>query len=262
MSGWAFQLREVEALWPGETRPTLKNITMEEPVSLGKKLMLPLMGPSGGGKSTLLYLLAALKQPAKGTVTWVFPDGQQHTWGPKGADFTKAIKLRLKYFGFAFQDSTLSMHLRVVENIAYPLVLKGEADWDEAKRRAENVLDEVLLPHEKPDKKALLEKFPARLSGGQKQRVALAQAMVQEPWVLFADEPTGQLDLGSRVQVMKCLEKWVAKGQGRHCLIWVTHHHTDDLDITGVEQLLFIDEKTCRLRDRSWLDDWKKTIKK
>jgi len=118
---------------------------------------------------------------------------------------------------------------------------------------------EFLLDNEKAnedDKKRLLEAFPSELSGGQCQRAALAQAIIHNPCVLFADEPTGQLDLGTRKQVMKVLKQWLENGQGQRSLIWVTHHHIDDLNLMGIDDLLFIANKQCQRQDRAWLKSW------
>jgi putative ABC transport system ATP-binding protein len=224
------------------------------------------MGPSGQGKSTLLYLLAALKLPTLGTVTWRFPDDLKKTYlfGQHSESLrTKDIvQLRRNRFGFAFQESSLSPHLSVIENIAYPLLLNGNK-WDEALKDAETTFKKVLLPHEKEDENNLMDlmqSFPSQLSGGQNQRAALAQAMVHNPCVLFADEPTGQLDVKTRKQVMDVLKQWLKDGQGKRCLIWVTHHHVGDLKLMGIDDLLFVEDKKCTQRDRAWLENWINTI--
>jgi putative ABC transport system ATP-binding protein len=87
--------------------------------------------------------------------------------------------------------------------------------------------------------------FPSQLSGGQQQRAALAQAIIHDLSVLFADEPTGQFDLGTRKQVMGVLKRWLVQGEDKRCLIWVTHHHMSDLDLMGVNDFLFIEEKNA-----------------
>jgi putative ABC transport system ATP-binding protein len=215
------------------------------------------MGPSGQGKSTMLYLLGALKWPYIGTVTWEFPDGKRFSWGGTSGGITAADanQLRRDRFGFAFQDSTLSPHLTVQENIAYPLLLQGKP-WKHALELADDQFTKVLLKEEKAKSGELLRRFPGRLSGGQRQRAALAQAMVHNPYVLFADEPTGQLDLYTRRQVMDVLLDWLCRDQGRRCLIWVTHHHMDDLTLMGVNELFFVEDRGCTRRDRLWLAEW------
>jgi putative ABC transport system ATP-binding protein len=143
-----------------------------------------------------------------------------------------------------------------LENIAYPLSSQGNKSWGMAVKLAEDTLDKVLLPLEKERVKTLWNSFPSQLSGGQRQRVALAQAMIHNPTVIFADEPTGQLDKRTRQQVMNVLKEWVEQEQEQRCLIWVTHHHVDDLDLMGIDELLFLENGECIKRDRNWLKEW------
>lgn len=254
MTHWGFKLSNITVNWSAQDRTILEQVNLEFYIQDTSTVALPLMGPSGQGKSTLLYLLAALKLPQSGTVSWQFPnDTQLYTWGEQATIDT--VKLRREHFGFAFQASTLSTYLTVNENIAYPLLLQGKT-WREALDIAEQVFNEVLLPYEQTERKLLLKRFPGELSGGQRQRAALAQAIVHNPQVLFADEPTGQLDLHTRKQVMGVLKKWLQAGEGQRCLIWVTHHHLNDLELMGVEQLLFVQENTCVYRDKRWLAEW------
>jgi len=259
MSEWKCEFKDgVKAKWPGRKNQTLNNIKLPANF-IENNARLPIMGPSGQGKSTLLYLMAALKWPSTGTITWTFPDSKTFSWGSKkGLSSKDAALLRRKYFGFAFQDNTLSAHLTVAENIAYPLVLQGKS-WKYALEKAEKQLQDVLLQNEKISD--FMTSFHTKLSGGQQQRVALAQAMIHEPWVLFADEPTGQLDYRTRKIVMEVLKKWTMGKDGRR-FIWVTHHHTDDLDIMEMyakneKNILFVKNGDCELQDRSYLENWK-----
>jgi len=247
MTCWGVTLHQVTAHWGG--RKILENLSFKLEFSTN---CFPLMGPSGQGKSTLLYLLATLKWPTQGTLMWTFPDGKTFRWGARGLKSSEATLLRRHYFGFAFQASTLSPYLTVVENLAYPLLLQG-VSWKMAIQQAEATLLEVLLPSEKTDT-SLLHRFPSQLSGGQRQRVALAQAIIHEPYILFADEPTGQLDLHTRKQVMGVLKGWVEKGP--RGLIWVTHHHLDDLDLMGIDQLIFVENQSCMQQNREDLKRW------
>jgi putative ABC transport system ATP-binding protein len=253
MNKWGVAVENVSVNW-GSNHNILEKINFSLAVENLSSAMLPLMGPSGQGKSTLLYLLASLKIPSEGRIMWTFPDGTRYqlTATTITGDVTT---LRRHYFGFSFQNSTLSPYLTVIENIAYPLKLNGVA-WQKAILMAEERLEEVLLPFEKANQSRLIHSYPSQLSGGQKQRIALAQAIVHNPYVLFADEPTGQLDLHTRQQVMHRLKEWVAKGEGKRCLIWVTHHHIHDLDFMGLTKLLFIEERKCIPRDRAWLAKW------
>ncbi len=259
MTGWGFTLKNVTANWAANGKNILETLNFQFQVRDCKIAALPLMGPSGQGKSTLLYILAALKLPSAGTVTWQFPDEPKtYLFGSQTAEksyMEDIVKLRRDHFGFAFQASTLSPHLTIIENIAYPLFMQG-VEWEKALQLAEARFTEVLLPSEQEDKSTLLYHFPSQLSGGQRQRAALAQAIIHDPCVLFADEPTGQLDLGTRKQVMVVLKRWLERGEGKRCLIWVTHHHIDDLNLMGVNDFLFIEEKKCIPRNRAWLEDW------
>ncbi|OQW92767.1 MAG: hypothetical protein BWK78_00680 [Thiotrichaceae bacterium IS1] len=256
MSEWGFNLQNVTAKWSPQGKNILDGVNFTFRIHDSETALLPLMGPSGQGKSTLLYLLAALKWPTAGTVAWEFPDGTTYQFNTQTPHLNKEkiVQLRRQTFGFAFQNSTLSPHLRIIENIAYPLL--PEQPWKQALAMAEETFNKVLLEEEQADKETLLNSFPSQLSGGQRQRAALAQAIIHNPTVLFADEPTGQLDRHTRRQVMQVLKQWVTEGQGQRCLIWVTHHHLGDLDMMGINELLFIEKTQCTPRTRQWLEDW------
>lgn len=202
---------------------------------------LPLMGRTGSGKSTLLNLMSAMDLPVQGTVSWTFPDGEAIKWDRRGLTSATASMLRSKYFGFAFQDSTLIPHLNVLDNLCYPLQLKRVSQRD-AISRAQERLDAVLIDNEEVSDISM--RYPSQLSGGQRQRVALAQAMIHDPNVLFADEPTGSLDSITRRQVMRVLYNWVDEEPDRRSMLWVTHHDTDPAE-AGLTKRLFIDDGIC-----------------
>jgi putative ABC transport system ATP-binding protein len=261
MTDWGFTLKNVTASWSEDGQHNiLERLNFQFQVRDANTAALPLMGPSGQGKSTLLYLLAALKLPTTGTVTWRFHDDPKtyHLNQHSQSSRKEIVQLRRDRFGFAFQASTLSEHLTVRENIAYPLLLQGQK-WNEALKTAESRFDHIMVDEDDKKKKRLLDSFPSQLSGGERQRAALAQAMIHNPYVIFADEPTGQLDVKTRQQVMRVLKRWVKEGQGQRCLIWVTHHHVGDLKWMGVDNLLFIEDKNCTQRDRTWLENWIKS---
>jgi ABC-type lipoprotein export system ATPase subunit len=147
--------------------------------SLRGGMQVALTGPSGSGKSTLLHLLAGLDTPTSGTITWPGLDGSP-------AD-------RPGLVGMVFQGPSLLPPLDVTENIALPLLLAG-CDEIQARERAAAALHDVGLDE-------LATRLPEELSGGQAQRVAVARALAARPRVIFADEPTGQLDSAHAAQV-------------------------------------------------------------
>ncbi len=162
------------------------------------------MGPSGSGKSTLMHLLAGLDVPTEGTVRI---DGEDLA----GLSDDRLAKLRRTRVGFIFQSFNLVPTLSAEENVVLPLQLAGErvdTAW------LELVLDRVGLTGRRDHK-------PSELSGGQQQRVAVARALVTGPAVLFADEPTGNLDSRSGAEVLGLLREAVdADGQ---TIVMVTH---------------------------------------
>jgi putative ABC transport system ATP-binding protein len=163
-----------------------------------------LVGPSGAGKTTLLALLAGLDQPSSGKV-WLC-----------GADLTALdedgrARLRGKHVGFVFQSFHLVPSLTALENVMLPLELAGSP---QAEPGAREVLAAVgLTPR--------IAHFPKQLSGGEKQRVAIARAFVTRPDVLFADEPTGNLDTASGERVADLL--FGLNAQAKTTLVLVTH---------------------------------------
>ncbi|MGQ9753630.1 MAG: ABC transporter ATP-binding protein [Thermaceae bacterium] len=162
------------------------------------------VGPSGSGKTTLLNLLAGLDRPSEGEV---YVEGNPLT--PLSED--ERALLRLKKMGFVFQQWNLIPTLTALENVAFPLFLAG-VGRKERFQRARELLEAVGLGKR-------VDHLPNRLSGGEQQRVALARALALDPPLLFADEPTGNLDLEAREQVAALLFQ---KAEGR-VLVLVTH---------------------------------------
>jgi len=200
---------------------------------------IPILGISGAGKSTLLNLLAGIEWPDRGTISWSFPNHKEDChWSNEGPTPSHYLRLRRHYFGFAFQDNTLTPYLRIRDNLCYPLRLKGYCS-DQAMRAVRELMKKVLLKEEMREIDSFLMGFPSKLSGGQLQRVSLAQAIIHDPYVIFADEPTGSLDSATRKQVMNVLYEWAnePKKQGERLLIWVTHHD-EDPQSAGTEQYL------------------------
>jgi len=167
---------------------------------------LAIQGPTGHGKSTLLQILGALDRPTSGTVEL---DGQDLTALGEG----QLTKVRATSIGFIFQTFNLIPTLSAQENVEAALVPLG-VDAGPRKERARLALAELGL-----DDRA--RHLPSELSGGQQQRVAIARALVKKPAVLLADEPTGNLDEGTRDEIMTLLEDlWRDRGL---TLVTVTH---------------------------------------
>jgi putative ABC transport system ATP-binding protein len=163
-----------------------------------------IMGPSGSGKSTLMHLLAGLDRPSEGSVEIA---GQDITsMGDK-----QLTLLRRKHIGFVFQAFNLVPTLNAVENITLPLSIAGRKI---DRRWVDSVISRVGLDERRSHR-------PAQMSGGQQQRVAVARALVAEPTVLFADEPTGNLDSKSSAEVIELLRE--ASGAYGQTIVMVTH---------------------------------------
>ncbi|MFJ4685376.1 ABC transporter ATP-binding protein [Streptomyces sp. NPDC088789] len=176
----------------------------EVTLSLARGSFTAVMGPSGSGKSTLLQCAAGLDRPDSGVVT---VDGTVMTQGGE-AELTRFRRGRI---GFVFQQYNLLDTLTVAQNTVLPLKLAGRRV---DRRRVREVLQSVGLGDR-------LGHRPAQLSGGQRQRVAIARALVTEPRVIFADEPTGALDLRSARDVLALLQE-AARLHGR-TVVMVTH---------------------------------------
>jgi putative ABC transport system ATP-binding protein len=164
------------------------------------------VGPSGSGKTTLLGLLAGLDSPSAGSVC---------IEGRDLGDLTEDERavFRASNVGFVFQTFQLMPTLTAIENVLVPLELAGRADGD-AETRAAELLDRVGLGDR-------LEHYPAQLSGGEQQRVALARAFANRPRILFADEPTGNLDAETGARVIDLLVE-LNSDEGS-TLVLVTH---------------------------------------
>ena len=181
--------------------PVLKGITM----NIKKNEYVALMGPSGSGKSTLMNILGCLDSPTAGSYILNGKDVSK-------MDDGELAEVRNKEIGFVFQQFNLLPRLTAAENVALPLIYAG-VPRQERIRRAEAVLEKVKLEdrmHHKPNE----------LSGGQCQRVAIARALINNPSIILADEPTGNLDSRTSYEIMDILGKIHTDG---NTVIIVTH---------------------------------------
>jgi putative ABC transport system ATP-binding protein len=164
------------------------------------------MGPSGSGKSTLLYMIGLMEKPTSGLYLLNNQDISR-------LDDDQMSKMRNKWFGFVFQSFNLFPQLNVLENIEVPMVYAG-VPFSKRRKRAREVAEMVGLSHR-------LKHLPGELSGGELQRTAIARALSNNPDVLLADEPTGNLDMNSAKQIVNILCELNKKGV---TVILVTHN--------------------------------------
>ncbi len=164
-------------------------------------------GPSGSGKSTLLNMIGLLDSPTSGKI---MIDGIDAA----NLDFREKTRIRLKKVGFIFQFFNLLNNLTAVENVMIPYWMAGNSKL-ESKMRAKELLDSVGL-------KERINHLPKELSGGEQQRVAIARALVNNPSVILADEPTGNLDSKTTEEIISLFEELNRGGQ---TIIMVTHEN-------------------------------------
>ena len=179
----------------------LQSVTL----AITKNEYVALMGPSGSGKSTLMNLIGCLDSPSGG-------EYYLNNKLVSSMSDSELAQVRNKEIGFVFQTFNLLPRLSALENVALPLVYAG---WNRAQRmeRAEEILEAVGL-------KERMEHKPNELSGGQRQRVAVARALVNNPSIILADEPTGNLDTKTSYEIMELFEEIHAAG---NTIILVTH---------------------------------------
>lgn len=204
-----------------ETRNLTRILPLEVPVTLVNSITLSveagqfvsITGPSGSGKSSLLYLLGLLDRPTEGEV---LIDGMA-TVNLKSEDL---CRVRLEKLGFVFQFHFLLTEFSIIENVRVPMRRLGKWPDGEQQERAERLLEELGL-------KDHMRKLPSQLSGGQRQRVAVARAVANEPLIVLADEPTGNLDTKNTHIVHDIFRKLVDNRQTT--VVMVTH----DMDLAA-----------------------------
>ncbi len=174
-------------------------------LSIGRNEYVAVVGPSGSGKSTLMNILGCLDTPSSGEYVL---SGEI----VGGLDRNRLAEIRNRHIGFVFQNFNLLPYATALENVELPLLFAG-ASTKERTRRATAMLERVGLADR-------LEHKPGELSGGQMQRVAIARALVNEPTIVLADEPTGNLDSGAGKGIVGLFEELHAAGQ---TIVMITH---------------------------------------
>lgn len=185
----------------GQPIQALKNVNLE--IKEGE--FAAIMGPSGSGKSTLMHLAGCLDTPTSGKVTLEGKNVSQ-------LSEEDLAKIRSQKIGFVFQTFNLIPRTTALDNVALPLIYAG-IDLKKRKKLSQQTLKEVGLADR-------ADHFPNQLSGGEQQRVAIARALINQPLIVFADEPTGNLDTQSGKEIMKIFSQLNKKGK---TIIVVTH---------------------------------------
>lgn len=211
-SPWILEVRDVKKSYEGGRIEALRGVSL----GVAKGDFLAITGASGSGKSTLLHLLGGLDTPTEGSVLF---RGEYLGGASDGAACITLDAYRARFAGFIFQSFHLLPSLNAMENVQVPMLGSG-AHHANREEKARALLVELGLEQR-------LRQYPTQLSAGERQRVAIARALVNEPRVLLADEPTGNLDSVNSAKILELL----AQVQERYgtTLIMVTH----DLDIAA-----------------------------
>ena len=198
-------------------------------VSVAEGEFVAIMGKSGAGKSTLMYQLSVLDEPNTGSITINGTD-------VLALNEREQTAFRLNTLGYVFQDYALVPDLSARENVMMPLLMRGQS-WDLASSIADESLNAVGL-------ECKYTNLPSQLSGGEQQRVAIARAIAGKPKILFADEPTANLDSVSGTQVIDLLGDLHRGGQ---TLVMVTHEEEYTKD---VERIIYIEDGLITREER------------
>lgn len=187
----------------GETKiEALDNVNLE----LERGEYVSIVGPSGSGKSTLMHILGILDYPTEGLYSL-------EGWDVVDLSDKEQARIRHTHFGFIFQSFNLFSELSAIENVMLPMSYAG-MPYQKRKNRARDLLSRVGLEHR-------LTHLPSMLSGGEQQRVAIARAIANEPDLILADEPTGNLPSDKGEEILEMLENLNREGV---CLVMVTHN--------------------------------------
>lgn len=215
----AIRLRDIKKIYKmgGQELAALNGINLD--IKRGE--FAALMGPSGSGKSTLMNILGCLDRPTVGSY---------ELEGKEVAHLSddELAMMRNKHIGFVFQNFNLLSRISSLENVSLPLVYAG-VGVSERRKRAQQVLEAVGLGDR-------AEHLPNELSGGQRQRVAIARALVNNPEIIMADEPTGNLDTKSTKEIMEIFQEMHGRGK---TIILVTHE--PEIAVCANRQLLVRD---------------------
>jgi len=180
----------------------LKNVNLK----INKGELVSLTGPSGSGKSTLLHIIALLDQPTSGEVFF-----KKKSFSKSNDDERDLV--RKKGISIIYQQNNLLSDFTALENVIIPLVNNGY-EWNEAARKATKILSLVNLSKR-------VDHFPSELSGGEQQRVAVARALITEPDLILADEPTGSLDRKTANEIFSLFSKLKSKNRA---ILYATHN--------------------------------------
>ncbi len=191
-----------------------------------------IVGPSGSGKSTVLNMLGCLDMPTEGKIVVNDVDVTK-------LDRTALAHFRGEHIGFIFQSFNLIPVLSVYENIEYPLIMIQNLPEQEREKRILTLLEAVGMSDQK-------DKFPDQLSGGQRQRVAIARALVTQPKVIFADEPTANLDTHTSQQIISLMRS--IQQESNTTFVFATH---DPNIVTSVDRIITIVDGTITSDERS-----------
>ena len=198
------KLSKISKKFPGGRKDItiLKNINLK----INKGELISLIGPSGSGKSTLLHIIALLDQPTSGEVFF------------KKKSFSKSNdnerdQVRKKEISIIYQQNNLLSDFTALENVIIPLVNNGY-EWSKAANKATKILSQVNLS-------GRVDHFPSELSGGEQQRVAVARALITEPDLILADEPTGSLDRKTANEIFSLFKKLKSKNRA---ILYATHN--------------------------------------
>ncbi|MDM7911519.1 MAG: ABC transporter ATP-binding protein [Methanotrichaceae archaeon] len=219
------ELKGIEKAYPvGEGDvPVLKGINLK--IERGE--FIALMGPSGSGKSTLLNIVGCLDRPTRGSFFLLGKDISE-------TSDDELARIRREELGFIFQTFNLIGRISVLRNVEIPMIL-SEVSREKRKARALKLLDAVGLAHR-------VDFSPLNISGGERQRVAIARALANDPKIIIADEPTGNLDLKSSDEVMAILKNLHDEGR---TIIMVTHNPEITMNC----------DRVIRLRDGRIMED-------